>query len=80
MKTDSGKDRLGKAKDRLDAKISEMNEEIADGPNHPKDTSVKEQRAQGEMPAAPADMEEEDEAMSARAPTRGIRGTIEFYI
>ena len=64
MKTDSGKDRLGKAKDRLDAKITEMVSEITDGPNHPKDTNVEEQQAQGEMPAASADMEDADEAMS----------------
>ena len=69
MKTDSGNDRLGKAKDRLDATNSKMNEEMADGPNYPKDTSVKKQQAQGEMPGASGDMEEEDEAMSARAPT-----------
>ena len=33
--TDIGKDRLGRAKDRLDAKIVEMVEEMADGPKHP---------------------------------------------
>ena len=59
MKTDPGNDRLGKAKDRSDAKITEMVEEIADGLNHPKDTSVEEQQTQGEMPAASADMEDE---------------------
>ena len=34
--TDTGKDRLGRAKDRLDAKIVELVEEMADGPTHPK--------------------------------------------
>ena len=40
MKTESGSDRVDKAKDRLNDKIAEMVEEMADGPNHPKDTSV----------------------------------------
>ena len=65
MKTESGKDRLGKAKDRLDTKISEMDEEVGDGPKHPKGSGVEEHQAQGEMPAASADMEDADEAMSA---------------
>ena len=42
-----------------------MVEEITDGPNHPKDTSVEGQQAQGEMPAASNDMEDADTAMSA---------------
>ena len=38
--TDLGKDRLGKAKDRLDARLAEiMEEQMADGPRHPKDVS-----------------------------------------
>ena len=78
MKTESGKDRLGKAKDRLDTKISEMDEEVGDGPKHPKDASVGEQQVQGEMPAASADMMDADEAMSV--PVRGTRGTTEIYI
>ena len=64
-KTDTGKDRLGRAKDRLDVKIAEMVEEMADGPGHPKDVSQEEnpnnlnghssslpfeQQAQGENP------------------------------
>ena len=55
-----------------------MGEEMADGPKHPKYTSVEEQQAQGEMPAASADMEDAHEAMFA--PVRGIRGTTEIYI
>ena len=51
---------------------------MADGLKHPKDTTVEEQQAQGEMPAASADMEDAHEAMFA--PVRGIRGTTEIYI
>ena len=58
-KTYTGKDRLGRAKDRLDAQIVEMVEEMADGPGHPKDVSHEEQQAQGEMPSASTDMEDE---------------------
>ena len=78
MKTESGEDRLGKAKDRLDAKMFEVFEGMADGPKHPKDTSVEEQQAQREMPAASADMEDADESMSA--PVQGTRGTTEIRI
>ena len=45
MKSESGKDRVDKAKDRLDAKIAEMVAEMADGPNHPKETSTERQQA-----------------------------------
>ena len=38
---------------------------LDDGLKHPKDTSDEERQAQGEMPAASADMEDADEAMSA---------------
>ena len=47
--TDLGKDRLGRAKDRLDHKLAEMTEELADGPGHPKDVSNEEQQTQGQM-------------------------------
>ena len=47
MNTESGKDRVDKAKDRLDAESAEMVEEMADGPNHPKETSVERQQTQG---------------------------------
>ena len=47
MKTESGKDRVDKAKDRSDAKIAEMVEEMADGANHPKETSVEGQQDPG---------------------------------
>ena len=36
QKSERGKDRLGKAKDRLDAKTAEMMEEMIDGPSRPK--------------------------------------------
>ena len=78
MKTESGKDRVDKAKDRLDAKIAEMVEEMADGPVHPKETSVEVQQTQGEMPATSNDMEDADEAMTAAV--RSTRGTKEVYI
>ena len=38
QKSERGKDRLGKAKDRLDAKTAEMMEEMIDGPSRPKET------------------------------------------
>ena len=44
MKTESGKDRVDKAKDRLDAKIAEMVEEMADGPNHTKEANTERQQ------------------------------------
>ena len=82
LKTDIGKDRLGKAKDRLDANIAELIEEVTDGLNHPKDTSVEEQQTQGDMPSASADVEDEgmSQGTNARAPARGTRGTTEIYI
>ena len=58
-KTGTGKDRLGRAKDRLDAEIVEMVEEMADGPRHPKEVSHEEQQTQGEMPSASTNMEDE---------------------
>ena len=56
MKTEYGKDRFDKAKDRLDAKLAETVEETADGPKHPKDVSMERQQAQGEMQEASNDM------------------------
>ena len=49
-KTEAGKDRLGRAKDRLDAKVAEMVEEMADGPKTTKDVSHEQQQTQREMP------------------------------
>ena len=45
-KTEVGKNRLGRAKDRLDAKVVEIVEEIADGPRNPKDVSHEQQQTQ----------------------------------
>ena len=42
-KTDHGKDRLGRAQDRLDAKLAEKHEEMADALGHPKDVSNEQQ-------------------------------------
>ena len=78
MKTESGKDRVDKAKDRLDAKIAEMVEEMADGPIHPKETTEEVQHTQGEMPGASMDMEDADESMPTAV--RSNRGTKEVYI
>ena len=47
IKTDVGKDRLGRAKDRLDAKMVEMVEEMTDGLGNPKDVSHEQQQTQG---------------------------------
>ena len=83
-KTDTGKDRLGRAKDRLDAKIVEMVEYMADEPGHPKDVSHEEQQAQGEMPSASTNMEDEvllEEGPKGNTETRmSTRGTREHYI
>ena len=50
-KTEAGKDRLGRAKDRLDANVAEMVEEMADGTKKPKDVSHEQQQTQGEVPS-----------------------------
>ena len=82
MEIDLGKDRLGEAKDRLDAKIAEMVGEMAGEPNHPKETSEEEQETQGEMPAASADMEDETmpEETNRKVSNQGTRGTTEIHI
>ena len=46
-KTEHGKDRLGRAQDRLDTKLAEIVEELADAPGHPKDVSNEQQQPQG---------------------------------
>ena len=58
-KTEFGKDRLGRAKDRLDHKLAEIMEEVADAPGHPKDIVNEEQPTQGEVPTASTYMEDE---------------------
>ena len=82
-KTDIWKDRLGRAKDRLDAKSVEMVEEMADGIGNPKDVSHEEQQTQGEMPAASANMGDEvllEEGPNGSTETRlSVRGTGEIY-
>ena len=74
-KTDIGKDRLGRAKDRMDAKIVEMVEEMADGLKHPKDISHEEQRTQGEINMEDEVLLEEgtDGKTEAWVSTRGTR-------
>ena len=78
MKTKSGKDRVDKARDRLNVKIADIVEEMADGQSHHKDTSVEGQQVQGEMPTASNDMEDADGAISAAV--RSTRGTTEVHI
>ena len=46
-KTDIGKDRLGRANDRLVVKIDEMIEEMADGPKHPKTSAMRNNKLRG---------------------------------
>ena len=74
-----GKDRLGRAKDRMDAKIAEMVEEMADGPKHPKDISHEVHQTQGEI-----NMEDEvllEEGPDGKTETRvSTRGTRDHYI
>ena len=70
-KTDTRKDRLGRAKDRLDRTNAEMVEEMADGPRHPKDVSHEEQQAQGKMPGASTNMQ--DEVLLEEGPNRNTK-------
>jgi hypothetical protein len=83
-KTEAGKDRLGRAKDRLDANVVEMLEEMADGPRNPKDVSHEQQQTQGEMPPDATMSAEEvlfEEGRSESTETRvSKRGTREHYV
>ena len=83
-KTEVGKDRLGRAKNRLDAKVVEMVEEIADGLRNSKDVSHEQQQTQGEMPPDATMSAEEvllEEGPSESTETRvSKRGTREHYI
>jgi hypothetical protein len=82
--TEHGKDRLGRAQDRLDAKLAEIVEEMADAPGHPKDVSSEQQQPQGEMPAASTHMDEEESLeevpISGSDMRISVRGTREIYI
>ena len=60
QKSEHGKDRLGRARDRLDAKTAEMMEEMIVGPSRPKEvrhrddnggTGTSSRETQGEMPS-----------------------------
>ena len=83
-KTEVGKDRLGRAKDGLDAKIVEMVEEMADGPGKPKNVSHEQQQTHGEMPSESTSMQGEvqlEEGPSGSTETRMcMRGTRDHYI
>ena len=82
--TEHGKDRLGRAQDRLDAKLAEIVEEMADSPGHPKHISNEQQQPQGEMPAASTHMDEEESLeevqFSGSVMRISVRGTREIYI
>ena len=91
QKSERGKDRLGKAKDRLDAKTAEMMEEMIDGPSRPKETRHPEANApaddqpQGENhDSQQEDVIFEDDAEAdvndAKMRGRSSRGTQEVYI
>ena len=81
--SDQGRDRLGRAQDRLDAKLAEIVEEMADAPDLPKDVSNDQQQPQGEMPTS-THMDEEETL--EEVPVTGsdmsisVRGTREIYI
>ena len=82
--TEHGNDRLGRAQDRLDAKLAEIAEEMADAPGHPKDVSSEQQQPQGEMPAASTHMDEEESLeevpISGSDMRNSVRGTRDIYI
>ena len=91
-KTDHGKDRLGRAKDRLDAKTTKMMEDMIDGPSNPKDVSNQEEKdepdmffdhIQGDLPTASTDLGEETwlkDVPSGDSDRRIPTGTREIYI